>query len=64
MGLIPQPPLAKVIINGREVETVEDDTFSTTVELEYGENTITVNAAVEGQASVIKTVTLKYIASG
>jgi nitrogen fixation protein FixH len=57
-------PSAGVTVNGREVETAEDGTFSATVELEYGENTITVNAAVDGQEPVTKTVTVRYVPSG
>ncbi len=54
-------PLATVTVNDGEVEVAEDGTFSTTVELDYGENTIAVNAAVEGQEPVTKTVMVRYI---
>ena len=54
-------PLATVTVDGGEVEIAEDGTFSTIVELEDGENTITVSAAVEGQEPVIKTVIIRYI---
>ncbi len=54
-------PLAIVTVNDLEVEVAEDGTFSTTVELDHGINTITVSAAVEGQEPVTKTVTVRYI---
>jgi hypothetical protein len=57
-------PSARVTVNGREVGTAEDGTFSTTVELKYGENTITVNAIVDGQEPVTKTVTVRYVPPG
>jgi flagellar hook assembly protein FlgD len=56
-------PSAKVMVNGGEVEIAEDGTFSTIVELEDGENTITVSATVEGQEPVIKTVAVRFIPS-
>ena len=54
-------PLATVTVNDGEVELAEDGTFSTTVELDYGENTIAVSAVVEGQQPVNKTVMVRYI---
>jgi hypothetical protein len=54
-------PLATVTVNDGEVELAEDGAFSTTVELDYGENTIAVSAAVEGQEPVTKTVMVRYI---
>ena len=38
------PPSAVVTVNGTEVETAEDGSFSTSVELAYGQNVIKVNA--------------------
>ena len=58
---IVSPPTAVVTVNGVEVETVEDGTFSTSVDLDYGENTIVVNATVEGQEPATKTVTVTRI---
>jgi hypothetical protein len=54
-------PLAIITVNDLEVEVAEDGTFSTTVKLDHGINTITVSAAVEGQEPVTKTVTVRYI---
>ncbi len=53
-------PLAIVTVNDYEVELAEDGTFSTTVELDYGQNTISASATVEGQEPVTKTVTVNY----
>ena len=54
-------PLATVTVNDREVEVTEKGIFSTTVSLDPGENTIVVGATVEGQETVTKTVTVRYI---
>jgi hypothetical protein len=54
-------PLATVTVNDREVEVAEKGTFSTTVSLDHGENTIVVGATVEGQETVTKTVTVRYV---
>jgi len=58
---IVSPPQATVMVNGQEVELAEDGAFTTTVELDYGENTITVSATVEGQETVTKTVTITRV---
>ena len=58
---IVSPPQATVTVNDGEVEVAEDGAFSTTVELDYGENTITVSATVEGQETVTKTVTITRV---
>jgi hypothetical protein len=58
---IVSPPQATVMVNGQEVELAEDGAFSTTVELDYGENTIAVSATVEGQETVTKTVTITRV---
>jgi hypothetical protein len=54
-------PLAIVTVDKREVEVAEKGTFSTTVSLDHGDNTIEVSATVEGQEPVTKTVTVRYI---
>jgi hypothetical protein len=58
---IVSPPQAIVMVNGQEVELAEDGAFSTTVELDYGENTITVSAIIEGHETVTKTVTITRV---
>jgi hypothetical protein len=58
---IVSPPQATVMVNGRGVDLAEDGAFSTTVGLDYGENTITVSATVEGQETVTKTVTITRV---
>jgi hypothetical protein len=45
------------------VETAENGTFSVTIELDYGENTITVNATVDGKELAARTMTVRYIPS-
>lgn len=45
-------PLATVKVNGIEVEVAEDGTFFADIELDYGENNITVSASVEGMELV------------
>jgi hypothetical protein len=52
---------AAVTINGRQVTVGEDGGFSTTVELDYGENTVVVSATAEGEAPVDKTVTITRV---
>jgi hypothetical protein len=54
-------PLATVTVNDREVEVAEKGSFSTTVSLDQGDNTISVSATVDGQEPVTKTVTVRYI---
>jgi hypothetical protein len=54
-------PLATITVNAREVEVAEKGTFSTTVSLDHGDNTIEVSATVEGLEPVTKTVTVRYI---
>ena len=54
-------PQAAVTINGRQVTVGEDGGFSTTVELDYGENTVVVNATAEGEEPVDKTVTITRV---
>ena len=56
-------PSAVITVGGREVEVSDDGTFSTSVELEYGENNIPVNATVEGQEPVTKNLTVIRILS-
>jgi hypothetical protein len=51
---IVSPPSAVITVDGREVETDDDGTFSTGIGLEYGENNISVTAMVEGQEPVTK----------
>jgi lipopolysaccharide export system protein LptA len=52
---------AAVTINGRQVTVGEDGGFSTTVELDYGENTVVVSATAEGEEPVDKTVTITRV---
>jgi lipopolysaccharide export system protein LptA len=54
-------PLVSVTVNDNEVEVAQDGTFSTTVELDYGENTIVVNATAEGEEPVTRTVTITRV---
>ena len=49
---------ATVTVNGRQIELGEDGDFSTAVELDYGENNIVVNATVEGEEPITKTVSI------
>ncbi len=56
-------PIATITVNDRKVEVAEKGTFSTTVSLDHGENTITVSAEVEGQEPVTKTLTVRYIST-
>jgi len=56
---IVSPPSAVVTVNGREVDVAEDGTFSRSVELEYGENTINVAAlTADGEELTDKTLTV------
>jgi len=54
---------AKVTVNGVEAEVTEDDTFSISVELIEGENTIEVEATAEGKEPVSETITVTYTQS-
>jgi len=54
-------PSAVVMVNGRQVETSEDGSFSSRVELNYVKNNITVTATVNGQQPVVKTLTVNRI---
>jgi flagellar hook assembly protein FlgD len=54
-------PEAVVTVNGQLVEVAEDGSFSASVELDYGENTIQVTAEVEGEDSESKTITVTRI---
>lgn len=56
-------PAAKVTVNGIEAEVTEDGTFSASVELVEGENTIEVTATVEGKKPVAQTITVTYKSS-
>ena len=53
-------PAAKVTVNGIEAEVTNDGTFSASVELVEGENTIEIVASVEGKEPVTKTLTIFY----
>jgi nitrogen fixation protein FixH len=52
---------AIVMVNGRQVETSSDGSFSSSVELNYVKNNITVTATVNGQQPVVKTLTVNRI---
>jgi flagellar hook assembly protein FlgD len=54
-------PAALVTVNGRQVETSSDGSFSSSVELNYVKNNITVTATVNGQPPVVKTLTVNRI---
>ena len=54
-------PAAVVTVDGQEAAITEDGTFSTSAELNSGENIIVVTATVEGQEPVTKTLTVYYI---
>jgi flagellar hook assembly protein FlgD len=54
-------PAAVVSVNGQAVEVTEDGSFTTGVNLGYGENTIQVSAEAEGEESVNKTVIVTRI---
>ena len=56
-------PSAVITVGGREVEMSDDGTFSTSIDLEYGENNITVNATVNGQEPVTRNLTVIRILS-
>ncbi|OGO21819.1 MAG: hypothetical protein A2Z28_08110 [Chloroflexi bacterium RBG_16_51_9] len=56
-------PAAKVTVNGIEAEVANDGTFSASVELVEGENTIEVTATVEGKKPVAQTITVTYKSS-
>ena len=60
---IVSPPSAVITVDGREVETVDDGTFSTGIGLEYGENNISVTAMVEGQEPVTKNLAVIRVLS-
>jgi flagellar hook assembly protein FlgD len=51
-------PDALVTVNDQEAEVAEDNTFSATIELNSGENTITVTATVEGHEPITKELTV------
>ena len=51
-------PTAVVMVNGQEAEVATDGTFSASAELDYGENTITVEATVEGGETETRTVSV------
>jgi nitrogen fixation protein FixH len=51
---------ANVTINGVEAEVTEDGTFSASVELTEGENTIEVEATAEGREPVSEIITVTY----
>jgi flagellar hook assembly protein FlgD len=54
-------PAAVVTVNGRQVETGGDGSFSSSVELNYVKNNITVTAKVNGQGPVTKILTVNRI---
>jgi len=54
---------AKVTVNGIEAEVTEDGTFSISVELSEGENTIEVEVTAEGKAPVTETIIVTYTQS-
>jgi flagellar hook assembly protein FlgD len=60
---IVSPSSAVVTVNDHEVAIAEDGTFSSNIALNYGENTIVVNATVEGQEPVTKTLVVMRILS-
>ena len=51
---------ASVTVDGIEVDVAEDGTFTTSIELAEGENTITVMATAEGKEPAEKTITVTY----
>jgi hypothetical protein len=55
------PPSAKVTLNGTEIETAKDGSFTTEVELQYGENSLVVNAIdpVTRTISVVRLLTME-----
>jgi len=59
-GVISDPEVT-VTVNENEVEIADDGTFSTPVELDYGENTITVNATPENWQPVTETVNVTRV---
>lgn len=56
-------PAAKVTVNDIEVEVANDGTFSASVELVEGENTIEIVATMEGKEPVAQTITVTYKSS-
>ncbi len=54
-------PTAVVIVNNQEAEVATDGTFSTSVEIDYGRNTITVEATVEGWEPETRTISVTRI---
>jgi len=54
-------PEATVTVNGIEVAVAEDGSYSTSVELAEGENTLTVTATAEGKEPVEESITVTYI---
>ena len=54
-------PLVTVTVNDNEVEVAQDGTFTTTVELDYGENTIVASAVAEDQEPITKSVTITRV---
>ncbi len=59
-GIVAEPE-AVVTVNGQLVEVAEYGSFSASVELDYGENTIQVTAEVEGEDSESKTISVTRI---
>ena len=55
------PPSAKVTINGAEIETAPDGSFTADIELKYGDNSLVVNAIdpVTRTISVVRLLTLE-----
>ncbi len=53
-------PAAKVTVNGVEAEVANDGTFSASVDLVEGENTIEIVATVEGREPVAQTIIVTY----
>lgn len=53
-------PAARVTVNGIEAEVTNDGTFSASVELVEGENTIEIIATVDGKEPVTQTITVTY----
>jgi flagellar hook assembly protein FlgD len=55
---IVSPPSAIITVGDHEVATSDDGTFATGVNLEYGENNVSVTATLEGQEPVTKNLTV------
>jgi hypothetical protein len=56
-------PEAVVTVSGLVVATAEDGSFSASIELDFGENTIEVTAETGGGESVTKTIKVTYTPS-